>query len=157
MPPKPIEPRARVLGPAKTLDAIQTKIDRLVTMHLDGKLKDADFDRAYAELLDAREKQQEHDSIPRSAERQLRAHSLGSKSKLSREELRQLVLLMIERVEAPITIAGHMVRSGSRHLRRFARIRLSFPRADGQIQFLAPIHTSQYQGEREYWAEVESH
>ncbi len=156
MPPRPIESKPRIARQAKSLDAIQTKIDRLVTMHLDGKLNDADFDRAYAELLDAREKQQEHDSVPRSAERQLRAQSLGSKSELSREELRQLVLLMIERVEAPITIAGHMVRSGSRHLRRFARIRLSFPRADDQIQFLAPIHTSQYQREREYWAELDS-
>lgn len=128
--------------------AIQLKIDRLLALHLDGRVEDDDFKRAYAALLAEKETvvaQRRFDPIP-AQHRQ--AMALASRSELSREELRQLVLLMVERVEAPLVVEGVTIRVDRPTLRRLARISLRFPTADGHGEFLAPIYNMEYSGAR---------
>lgn len=141
--------------PKRTLETIQDKIDQLVTLHLDGKIGEDDFKRVYADLTDARQRELENSQETSLDLARRQVESLNAKAELTRAELRQMVLLMIERVEAPIVVAGQTIRSGHSSLRRFARVLLKFPRADGQVHFLSPIYNSRYRGEREYWPEVE--
>ncbi|MGI8922756.1 MAG: recombinase family protein [Fimbriimonadales bacterium] len=152
----PPEPRPRAPKPQRKEDheiGMQDKIDRLVSLHLDGKVEECDFRRLYADLVEERERQRQLRKPNLVAADQGRAIELASRDELSREELRQLVLLMVERVESPIVFEGVTIRPGNKSLRRLARVVLKFPRADGHRVFFAPLYQDRFGGVREYWPE----
>ena len=144
--PKTKKPRAQAEG----LEAIQTKIDRLVNLHLDGKIGETDFNRVYAELAFEKERMQiaAVGNVPH--EHHAQAVELVAKSELTRAQLRQLVLLMVERIEAPVQIEGVTIRVDRKTLRRLARITLRFPTVDGDMEFLAAIYDRDFEGIRRF-------
>jgi DNA invertase Pin-like site-specific DNA recombinase len=154
LPPAPAPARAEQKPDERGIEALQGKIDRLLTMHLDGKINTDDFTRMYDELLAKKARLQEQTSSDR-PELHRQALTLATREDLSREELRQLVLLMVERVESPLVFEGQTVREESTGLRRFARVTLRFPRADGHQTFLAPLHRECFVGERRVYLETE--
>lgn len=76
------------------------------------------------------------------------AQKLVEKGELSRDELRQLVLLVVERVEAPIILDGVSIRPDKNTPRKLARITLSLPTPDGETEFWAPIYSQNFDGPR---------
>src|SRR5206468_4185097 len=83
------------------LEELQAKIDRLVTMHLDGKITTDDYNRIYPQLLAEREELQRRASTDTQGIQAQQVAVLAAKDELTRPELRQLVHLVVERVEAP--------------------------------------------------------
>jgi len=154
MPPKgPESPKRQMTDLTKVLEALQVKIDRLVNMHLDGKISRQDYQRLYAELLTERQDLMERQANDHSeAEQRQAAHLLG-KDQLTREELRQLVLLMVKRVEAPLVEAGWTVRRDLNTLRRFARVTLKFPTSDGHQVFRSGLYKQNYSKGKQCMAE----
>jgi len=151
MPPPAPELKAKAVQP-DAVAAIQTKIDRLLEMHLDARIEEDDFKRAYAVLLDSKAsavERQKQDSVP---EQHRQAVELAAKSDLTREELRQLVLLMVERVEAPLMLKEVPIRVDRTSLRRLARITLRFPTQSGENVFLSAIYTPRYGGFKKHVA-----
>lgn len=149
MPPAEPPPRERK-SKADPIAAIQDKIDRLVELHLDGRIQDDDFRRTYGALVAEKEAaldQERPDLVPAQLQQ---AAELAAKAELTRAELRQLLLLLIERVEAPFTLPGITIRRDHKSLRRLARIRFRFPVASGEQEFIAAIYDQQYQGVRQF-------
>jgi hypothetical protein len=69
---------------------------------------------------------------------------------ITRPQLRQLILLLVEKVETPVYVEGHYVREKAKTgLRRFARVTLKEPIGTGERVFLAAIYTSRYKGEKD--------
>ena len=149
MPDAPIEtkPRKRTVN---ALEALQKKIDRLVNLHLDGKIEDGDFKRIYTELVVEKEALQTATGRDPSAELRAQAMELASKGQLTREELRQLVLIVVERVDAPITIEGVTIRSDRRTLRRLAKVKVKVPNLEGVDEYLSAIYHDEYGGRRTF-------
>ncbi|RYD60791.1 MAG: hypothetical protein EOP84_36540 [Verrucomicrobiaceae bacterium] len=75
---------------------------------------------------------------------------LVNKAGLTREELRQLVLLMVERVDAPLTMEGITIRVDRKTLRRLAKVTLRFPTAEGDVEYLAAIYENDFTGIRRF-------
>lgn len=157
-PPEPTSDKKTIgVGKVSTspsaLESVQLRIDRLVTMHLDGRIMESDFQRHYSDLLAEKESEQTRLlADPRPAQHE-QAQLLLEKGELDRAELRQLVLLIVDRVEAPNTRSEIAIRPGSTLLRKHARITLRFPTAVGSCEFLAPIYTASYTGNRTFLAD----
>lgn len=149
-PPAPLEKQAQA-AKVRTLEDVQKRIDKLVEMNLRGKLMDEDFTRHYDELLTERLRLAEDAGKDGSA-LAARAEELAARDDLTKAELRQLVLLMVERVEAPVFIEGVQLRSNVPSLVKFARVTLRFPRRDGHRVFMAQLHQRNYKGQRTYFA-----
>ncbi|RYZ73896.1 MAG: hypothetical protein EOP09_01235, partial [Proteobacteria bacterium] len=149
MPPAPVaaQPTRKKVT---DIDAVQAKIDRLINLHLDNKIGDSDFNRIYAELRAETERIGTMDQIDVLPEHHAQAMELAGKQELSREELRQLVLLMVEKVEAPIVMEGVTIRVDRKTLRRLAKITLRFPTAEGDAVFLAAIYENDFKGVRRF-------
>jgi len=150
MPPDPIANKSKPGKAKNTLEDLQVRIDRLVNLHLDGRIQDSDFKRLYSELMAEREMEQSRSIEDHSAQFHTQALELAGKDELTRAELRQLVLLIVERVEAPIQIPGITIRPDKRTLRKLAKVKLRFPTADGNLEFLAPIYFQNYTGPRTF-------
>lgn len=130
--------------------AVQAKIDRLVNLHLEGRIDEADFNRVYTELVAEKEKAQQIPINDPVTEQRAQAMTLMAKGELTREELRQLLLLVIERVEAPIVVEGVTIRSDRKTLRRLARVRTRFPNPEGVEEYLSAIYMDKYGGTRTF-------
>lgn len=154
MPPAGPQLEARAV-PDRGLASIQKKIDRLLDLHLEGRVSEEDFKRTYDGLLAERELLLRHSQADHSGELHKRAADIISNPQPTREEMRQLVLLMVDRVEAPLTINGVTIRTDRTALRRLARIQLRFPTAAGVGTFLAAIYTPGFGGERKFIVESE--
>jgi len=131
---------------AKTLESIQVRIDRLVTTHLYGRISELDFEPHYRDLVAEKENEQLRLTTDPRPAMHLQAQKLAKKGELSREELRQLVLLAVERVEAPITLEGVSIRPGKKTPRKLARITLTLPTSDGEAEFWSPIYSQNFDG-----------
>jgi len=149
MPPKEMAQPVETQQPESGIERLQAKIDKLVKLHLDGRLEDVDFTRQYAELVAEKERVLSS-ALNEDVVRHRVAAELSAKSELTREELRQLVLLVVERVEAPVVIEGETIRPGNANLRRFAKVVLSFSCQLDRREYLSPVHTAKYTGERSY-------
>lgn len=88
--------------------------NREATLHLDGQFQEADFQRHYSELLAEKEIKQIRLLVDPRPARHEQAQQLIEKGELDRSELRQLVLLIVDRVEAPITQPRIVIRPGSK-------------------------------------------
>ncbi|MBC8065764.1 MAG: recombinase zinc beta ribbon domain-containing protein, partial [Chlorobia bacterium] len=131
----------------ENLNSLQIKIDRLLALHLDAKIEDSDFQRIYSGLVLEKERLLE-DKVEERSELHKRALELSVKATLTPEELRQLVLLVVDRIEAPMTLPGVTVREGLLTLRRLARITLKFPVAEGANEYLSAIYLDEFKRER---------
>lgn len=131
----------------RSIDKLQGKIDHLVNMHLDGRIEEDDFKRTYSDLIQQKEALQAQLQVSASSQQDF-AMRIAEREEPTREELRQLILIMVDRIEAPITLLGHTVREDKSSLRRFARITLKFPTALGNQTFIAGIYRSNFTGER---------
>ena len=132
----------------KTLESIQLRIDRLLTMHLHGRISELDFERHYRDLVAEKEAEQVRLTADPRPALHLQAQKLAEKGELSREELRQLVLLVVERVEAPIIMDGVSIRPDKKTPRKLARITLTLPKTGGETEFWAPIYSQNFDGHR---------
>ncbi len=149
MPPTLLEPKPRkAQKKGNDLAAVQAKIDRLVNLHLDGKIQDGDFNRIYAELVAEKESTQKPTVNDPTEEQLAQAMELMAKGELTREGLRQLLLIMVERVEAPIMIEGVTIRPDRSTLRRLARVKMRFPNTEGVEEYLSAIYMDEYGGTR---------
>ncbi len=151
MPPEPLLAKPVTPNLDQRLQVLQAKIDRLVAMHLDGKLETADFTRLYQPLLEERESLLRSQTQDTGNGRDARIDELMGKAEPTRQELRQLMLLMVERVEAPFVQDGLMVRPGHPKERKLAKVTLRFSQADGARRFIVPLHRADYSGDRVYW------
>lgn len=151
-PPAPVyEERPNTPPPSldKQLTEVQARIDKLVEMNLRGRLSDEDFSRHYDSLSQEKVKLQAAKYESEEPNFIKMAKSLEQKENLSREELRQLVMIVVERVEANVTVPGNKIRSNVQNPVRYARVTLRFPTSKGQRVFLSRLHRASYEGEKE--------
>jgi DNA invertase Pin-like site-specific DNA recombinase len=155
-PPAP-RPKKRVdktpyADPKKEREELTRRCDRLMDSLERGRISEEDFDRRYAQIqaeraaLDAREAE---DTAPAARDAALAILGNGEEQEITREQLRQLILLVVKRVDAPVQIAGEYVRGPKTGLRRFARVTLHLPSASGHTEFLVPLYSSRFSGEKE--------
>ncbi len=151
--PKKRAEKALFTDPQKEREELTRRCDLLMDRLERGKISEEDFDRRYAQVqaerqaLDAREAEE---TAP--AARETALALLGKNSddqEVTREQLRQLILLVVKRVEAPVVIEGEYVRGPKTNLRRFVRVSLQLPSASGHTEFLVPLYTSRFMGEKE--------
>lgn len=161
-PPPPIEkqkPR-EVKQEGPTLDQIDKSIDRLFTMLDKGRISEDDYDRKYNALRSQKEmllarREEEIAPAARDAALKLMAEAgseggtEGETTTITREQLRQLILLTVKSVEAPLVFEGKYVRGRGTGLRRYARVTLHFDTADGHREFLVPLYKSNFTGIKE--------
>lgn len=140
-------PRKTTKLPRQELATLQEKIDRILSLHLDGKIEEGDFKRKYTELVLEKEQLLEH-SEDLETELGLQMRELATRETLTTEELRQLVLMLVDRIEAPVTMPGITIREGLKTLRRLARITLKFPTTDGATEFISGIYLDEFKRER---------
>ncbi len=131
----------------RTLEQIDEEIARLLKLYTQGRVEEVDYDREYRALAQERETIMagEREEAQPTALDAVRALADGS-GEPKREELRQLVLLTVERVDANVTTGELVPRSGG--LRRFVRVTMKYTDANGKRVFLAPLHDARYTGER---------
>lgn len=143
LPPEaqPVHPKVEAIQAPVDL---HERIDRLVNLHLDGRIEEKDFKRLYAELLVEREHQERATDLDRVDKQRKLAITLASQTEPTREELRQLVLLLVERIEAPVLVDGITIRPGHKSLRRHASILLKFSNAGGTSFVLEPIYSCRF-------------
>jgi DNA invertase Pin-like site-specific DNA recombinase len=148
--PKPKAPRKL----SRTVESITQDIDRLLRLYLEGRLSDEDYQRQYEHLqvereqLRASEELSDENAYAGIIKAVTELTQGRDSEEITRAELRQLVMLTVQRVEAPVTIPGMVVREGLTTLRRFARVTMNLPATTGETLFLAPIYTDRYLGER---------
>ena len=151
-PPPPAPQRARkAIAAGRTAKQVQVEIDRLVSAFARGIMKQSDFDTHYATREAERDALLAAEAIDVVPDQVVIAHAIAASTEISREQLRQLVLVMVEKVEANVLHEDEPIRSGHKSLRRLARVTLRFPRGDGKRVFLAPIYTARWRGKKEFW------
>ena len=78
------------------------------------------------------------------------ALKLAAGDEITRPQLRQLILLLVEKVESPVYVEDRFVREKAKTgLRRYARVTLKEPIGTGERVFLSAIYTSRYKGEKD--------
>ena len=73
---------------------------------------------------------------------------LAAATEITRGQLRQIVVLLVKRVETPVVIPGVHVRKQNTGLRRHARVYMNIENQDGVSVWLVPFHLLRYQGRR---------
>lgn len=144
-------------APLRTLLHVQNDIDKLMDLHFQGILNQQDFSRRYEVLQEEAERLREVEAQPAADSLLDAAQELAAQGEeLTREQLRQLMALVVERVEAPVVQEGVYVRGPRTGLRRHARVHLRFPTNEGTRTFLVPIYTTRYTGLRVILPEPDS-
>ncbi|MGC4042251.1 MAG: recombinase family protein [Armatimonas sp.] len=144
----------------KVREELTRRCDFLLDQHERQKISQEDFDRRYAqvqaerEALDAREAEQTAPAARDTALKLLGEVSTtdttnNGETQISREQLRQLILLTVKRVETPVVFEGRYVRGRGTGLRRYARVTLHFDTKDGHREFLVPIYQARFNGIKE--------
>jgi DNA invertase Pin-like site-specific DNA recombinase len=152
MPPMPVaRPAPRTRSHGRTVEAVDEERSKLTRAWTRGLVDDELFERHMGELNVERDAILQADSAALMPEQQRIAYDLADAEVLTKEELRTILVCMIERVEGPVFVAGLKVRGDSTGLRKCVRVRLKFPRADGYRTFVAPMYTAKFQGAREFW------
>lgn len=151
-PPEP-EPKAmpRASAAESNLRLVEQQIDRLTDLYSSGLIEKDDFERRYNPLLSDRRRLLKAQNAE--SESSLIQHAQDAANTTDRKELRSLLALLVESVEAPVYIPGHTVREGLTTLRRYARVTMKYPDRRGYRTFLAPIHKSDFKGERRVYPE----
>ncbi len=165
-PPPPIEkpkPHAPKQG-GPTLEQIDRSIDRLFILLEKGRISDDDYDRQYQTLRTRKEAliaRRAEDTAPAARDAALKLMTQvgrsgspegsadGSDTGITREQLRQLILLTVKRVDAPLVFEDRFVRGRGTGLRRYARVTLHFETAEGHREYLVPLYKSDYTGVKE--------
>lgn len=152
-PPEPEERKSPLVTPAEAnLRRVSEQIERMLDLFSSGLVEKADFEPKYNALVAERER------LRKAYEEETRAEVLRHAERIAggvedRKELRSLLALLVESVEAPVYIPGHTVREGLTSLRRYARVTMKYADRRGYKTFLAPIHKSDYKGERKVYPE----
>lgn len=148
-PPPPLEEPKQKKKRARGVEQIDREVDKLLKMNLAGRLSDEDYDRNYDALMKERKAilaAEAEEALP--AARDAALGILGNGEEITREQLRQLIKLVVKRVEAPVYLDGVFVREAGTGLRRHARVTLHLPTTEGVDTFLVPIYTNRFKGER---------
>lgn len=138
---QPSKPVVRKSG--RTPQQVQKEIDRLVELYSKGLIEEADWEPKYNRLVAEREKIQ----TEATNDHGLRV-ALGRSDASDREELRALLMLLVERVETPV-VTEEKVRYDAKGLRRWVRVVMKYPDADGNRVFLSGIYATRFRGDRE--------
>lgn len=151
-PPEPEARTAPTLSAADmNLKKVEQQIDKLTDLYTSGLIEKDDFERRYNPLLADRkrlQKAQASEITPSVID-----HAQAAVKTEDRKELRCLLALLVDSVEAPVYVPGHTIRPGSSSPRRFARVTLKYPDRRGHKVYLAPIYTSRFTEEREVFPE----
>jgi hypothetical protein len=152
-PPEPEDRNAPIVTPAEAnLRRVSEQIERMLDLFSSGLVEKSDFEPKYNALV------AERDRLRKAYEEETRSEVLRHAERIAggaedRKELRSLLALLVESVEAPVYIPGHTVREGLKTLRRYARVTMKYADRRGNRTFLAPIHKSDFKGERKVYPE----
>jgi DNA invertase Pin-like site-specific DNA recombinase len=151
LPPAPLSEES---SPKREVDyagqraEVEAKIDKLVEMNLRGRLNDDDFERHYNPLVVEKARIEDAETEANTPEYIALADTLAGQDVLTREEMRQLVLLMVDRIEPNVTIPGNTLRSNTKNDIRYVRVVLRFATSTGDKTFLAQQHRASFKGEK---------
>ena len=149
-PPAP-RPKAPIMRKSsRTAAHVEQEMEALLNLHLKGMVPEALYTKKYGTLLAEHEVLQRADAEALAPSARDAAETmLAAATEITREQLRQLILLLVRRVETPIVIPGVHVREQRTGLRRHARVYLNIENQEGVSVWLVPLHLPRYQGEKQ--------
>lgn len=148
-PPAPREkPALRRSKKSRTAEDVEAQMEHLLDMHMGGALDEAHFKKKYQTLREERDalmSEQAEEDTPDARTREAAEKLLGQAgADITQEQLRQLILMLVKRVEAIIVIPGVYVRGPKTNLRRHARVTLNIETQDGVNTWLVPLYLPRY-------------
>jgi DNA invertase Pin-like site-specific DNA recombinase len=150
-PPMPVAEGLPTESGQRQLKRLNEQIDELLDLYQAGTWSKEDYLRKHQDLVSRRDElrrrltQSEH-PVARSTAEKLAAEPHD------RVRLRELVHLLVDRVELPVYIPGRTWGVRGRP-RPYVRILLHYPMPDGATSLLSPICWDRYEGPREIIAE----
>jgi len=151
-----------VLGPAKLpsrvrkapkqkdvssqIKDVQAKLAKLLDAYLEGHVAQEIYNAKQRSLRDELDSLVERENSQLMPEFHSEAQAIIAQDVLTRNDLRHLVMLMVERVEVGVTVAGWTVSERKETLRKFVRVTFRYPLADGTKTYLAAVYTGKFSG-----------
>ncbi len=149
-PPAPCDrPIPRRPKKMRTPEDVEAQMKHLLDMHMEGTLEEDHFKKKYQALreelnalLNEKDEKETPDARTREAVEKLLAQAGAD---ITHEQLRQLILMLVKRVEAIIVFPGVYVRGPKTNLRRHARVTLNIADSAGVVTWLVPLYLPRYQ------------
>lgn len=148
-PPSPRRQSRIQRKPRRTAEIVQAEMDTLVRMHLRNTISQVSYDKAYTELSQEMAELQKVHAEDGYDIREAADRIMGHGGEPTQEQLRQLILLLVERVEAPIVFPDVFVRGSGTGLRRHARVLLNLDTDYAARAFTVALYQQRFTGERQ--------
>lgn len=140
--------------PKRGIDQIDEMIDSLTDLRATRRITEADFDRRYTALSDERNAVREWQEKQRMETEQGRGLSMlmeafgESDAQPSPTQMRLILRLLVERIDAPIVLPGMKTCSEATQDMRAVRIHLKCPLDSGTKSILAGLYRDVYKGRK---------
>ena len=149
-PPPPLHRPAQRRKRSRTELDVDAEMFVLSQMRTKGHIMESHYERQYRDLKAELDRLKTPDPVDTDVATREAAESILARAgdQITQAQLRQLVLTLVKRVEAVVTLPGVHVRGTKTGLRRHARVCLNIGDADGVDTWLVPLYLPTYGGEK---------